>query len=57
MERLEKVRQLTEQLGTSGDGESAYRAAWKRPKKMRKLTEQLGTSGDGEAAYRAAWNV
>jgi hypothetical protein len=26
--KLEKVRQLTEQLGTSGEGETAYRAAW-----------------------------
>ncbi len=26
--KLEKVRQLTEQLRTSGEGEAAYRAAW-----------------------------
>ncbi len=26
--KLEKVRQLTEQLGTSGEGEAAYRADW-----------------------------
>jgi hypothetical protein len=26
--KLEKVRQLTEQLRTPGEGEAAYRAAW-----------------------------